>query len=183
MAEIQLPSTFVPHKRNRVEGDVAYLTLSKGYVAVIDASDVLLVGQYCWSTLENRNSIYAMRNSSHNRGPRTLLLHREIMGAPKGMMVDHIDGDGLNNRRSNLRLATNAQNLWNTGRRVTNSSGYKGVSFDKQKGKWHARIRRFKKYYHLGFFDNPEQAHQAYVSAAKEFHGEFANAHQIAISA
>jgi hypothetical protein len=89
---------------------------------------------------------------------------------PGEMQVDHANGDKDDNRISNLRLATNSQNVSNTGLKANNSSGYKGVHWHKAANAWVAAINRK----HLGCFEHPEQAALAYVRAAEALHGEFA---------
>src|SRR5262249_27099557 len=88
--------------------------------------------------------------------------------------IDHINGNRADNRIANLRLATDAENAWNASRRSDNSTGYKGVSMYKN-GKFMAYVHKGRKRHHLGYFDTPEAAHAAYVKAAAELHGEFAN--------
>ncbi|WP_120636202.1 AP2 domain-containing protein [Ruegeria sp. EL01] len=100
-------------------------------------------------------------------------MHRVLMGEPfQG--VDHRDGDGLNNRRSNLRTADKSQNARNTGAHADNLSGLKGVSYSRQRRNWRAAICVRGKRKHLGVFDSPEEAHAAYVQAAHQLHGQFA---------
>jgi hypothetical protein len=104
-------------------------------------------------------------------------MHRVIaarMGLDLSEIIDHMDGNGLNNSRSNLRAATNAQNLQNRGKQKNNTSGIKGVSWDKARSKWAAEIRSQGKRYHLGRFDTKEEAAEAYRKAAKKLHKEFA---------
>ena len=102
-------------------------------------------------------------------------MHREIMNAPEGLVVDHINRNGLDNRKVNLRLATAMQNVWNSKRNVnTDSSKYKGVSWDKNKHKWRASIGIDRKTKHLGYFEDEKMAAKAYDKAAKEHRGEFA---------
>ena len=88
--------------------------------------------------------------------------------------IDHRDGDGLNNKIENLRPCTATQNRANTGRLITNKSGFKGVSWHNGARKWRATINKDRQQYHLGFFENPEEAYAAYVKSAKEMFGEFA---------
>jgi hypothetical protein len=88
--------------------------------------------------------------------------------------IDHIDSDGLNNRLSNLREATRMQNTRNARLKRSNTSGYKGVSFRKDSGKWMASIHANGRKMYLGKYETPEEAHAAYVAAAHKFHGEFA---------
>lgn len=103
------------------------------------------------------------------------LMSRYLLNAPPELEVDHIDGNRLNNQRSNLRLATSSQNKCNRGPRKDNTSGYKGVSWHSQKKKWTARIKAPSgKYLHLGLFDEVKDAALAYNYAATEHHGSFA---------
>lgn len=89
--------------------------------------------------------------------------------------VDHIDNDSLNNRRENLRLATASQNQWNSKRPVNNTSGYKGVQWDKRLRKWYAKCQKEHRQYCAGWFTTREEAYAAYCKLALELHGEFAN--------
>ena len=88
--------------------------------------------------------------------------------------IDHVDGDRKNNCFSNLRLASRSQNISNSKKSVNNTSGYKGVCFSKRDGKFVAQIKCNKKRYHLGYYNNPEEAHTAYCEAAKKFFGDYA---------
>jgi len=94
---------------------------------------------------------------------------------PEGFTVDHEDRNPANNEISNLRLATHTQNMWNTVAKKTNRSGFKGVSYSKGKNKWIAQIGVNGMKKHLGYFETPELANEAYVNAAKLYHGSFAN--------
>jgi len=105
---------------------------------------------------------------------KTVYLHLEILGEKSKAYGDHIDGDPLNNRRSNLRESFLSENLWNRGKSKNNTSGYKGVSFFKSAGKFKARISRNGRRYFLGHFDNAVDAARAYDRAAVRMHGEFA---------
>jgi hypothetical protein len=111
---------------------------------------------------------------------RDMLAHRVIWLMTTGEWpdrdIDHEDGDGLNNQLSNLRLATESQNLANSKKRSDNSTGWKGVSFNKGFGRYIAQIGANGKKYYLGHFATAEDAHAAYVEAAKKYHGEFARA-------
>ncbi len=100
-------------------------------------------------------------------------MHRMIMGEPKGMFVDHIDGNSQNNRRSNLRICTPAQNLQNQ-RPKGGTSRYKGVYFHKKDNKWMAKIGFNGKNTYLGLFEDEILAARAYDKKAKELFGEFA---------
>ena len=95
---------------------------------------------------------------------------------PSDKEIDHIDGDGQNNGPENLRLATSSENKHNRGVQKNNTSGFKGVSWNKRDQKWQAKISHHRKHRHIGYHSTPEEAHAAYVRAAKELHGEFARA-------
>lgn len=99
-------------------------------------------------------------------------MHRVILNPPKGFSVDHKNGNGLDNRRSNLRIATASLNGANRKNQGNNSSGFKGVDF--KKGKWRARIAHKKKRYELGFFATKEEAAAMYMQAAQAFFGDYA---------
>lgn len=130
-----------------------------------------------------RVSPYGYLQTSINR--THYYVHRIIWLFVKGedpgqFQVDHIDGNRLNNRIDNLRLATAKQNGANRGKQINNTSGYKGVCWNARYKKWQAGIQitlaENKKYLHIGYFDTPELAHMAYCKAAAELHGEFARA-------
>jgi hypothetical protein len=103
-----------------------------------------------------------------------VMLHRTILNAPDDLQVDHISGDGLDCRKRNLRLATHTENARNARKRVDNASGFKGVSWHKQRGKWVAQANVEGRRKHLGLFDTARDAHTAYVEAIKLAHGKFA---------
>lgn len=100
-------------------------------------------------------------------------LHRLITKAPKGLFVDHINGDKLDNRKKNLRICTSAQSACNTKTSSNSKSGFKGV-WKLPYGRWCAQITKNREKIHVGVFDTPEEAALAYNKKAKELHGEFA---------
>ena len=98
-------------------------------------------------------------------GGRPHKLHKYLMGHDS--VIDHINGNPLDNRRENLRpLPSNKENIWNSKKRVTNTSGYKGVTYDKRKRKYMAQIKKDRKHRFLGYFDDPRDAAVAYDNAA-----------------
>ena len=157
----------------RVDGNIAYVTLSKGQEAIIDAHDISKIDGYRWHALKSRKSFYAKASVKAEYGKiETIYMHRVIAGAPRGMEVDHADMNGLNNRRKNLRVCTPSQNRCNIGLSKSNTSGFKGV--DRHKGKWRARIQIKGKKIELGSFDCVHEAADAYRKASVDIHGEFA---------
>jgi hypothetical protein len=151
------------------------------YIAIIDAADWPLVKDYKWyaflthATKRSPNAktrIYVLGW----KGGASAYLHRLIMDCPSEMKVDHKDGDGLNNRRSNLRVCSNVENTRNStlSSRVGKTSRYKGVGLVKHTGKWNARIHVDGKNVALGYFEKESDAARAYDEAAVRFFGEFA---------
>jgi hypothetical protein len=157
----------------RVQGDVAFVELTRGAVATIDAADIHLVSSNNWCLQLLGGRQYA-GHSQRGESRRLVLMHRVIFDAPGGMHIDHIDGDGLNNRRSNLRLASREGNMRNVGKTASNTSGYKGVHWCEGAKKWRCQIRTDGGRISLGLFDTPEAAYEAYRSAAMAHHGEYA---------
>lgn len=150
------------------------------YQATVDSIDGFL-GERNWKIRLHDGRSYAARNIQVNKKAQVEYLHRVIMarklGRPlvKGELVDHINGNGLDNRRENLRLATTSQNNQNSRLPRTNTSGYKGVYWEKKRAKWHAQITINNICIFLGRFEDKEIAYQAYCEAAIKYHGEFAN--------
>jgi hypothetical protein len=158
----------------RIDGDLAYVTLTKGLVAVIDAADVPLVDGVNWCASGPAEAVYAARSSGRVNGRQEfILMHRLLVGTAAGLHTDHIDGNGLNNRRSNLRQATPSENACNRGISKRNSSGAKGVCFAKDTGKWQAAIRVAGILMYLGQFKCRTGAALAYAKASKQMHGQF----------
>jgi len=161
----------------RIDGELAYVTLTKGFEAVVDIADVPLVSGFNWTSLVGAHNVYAVRKQYINGVAKRLYMHRIIVGVDSDeILVDHIDGDGLNNRRNNLRHATPTGNSRNRCVSKTSKSGIKGVNKDDRYGTWRARIRVNKKEICLGTFKTPEEAQAAYAKASREYHGIFGRA-------
>ena len=123
-----------------VDGPVAYIELTKGHTAIIDTEDIYKVSKYSWCAHQVRKSelVYGITNLPRVNGKKKMqLLHRLILDNPKEYEVDHIDGNGLNNKKENLRLATRKQNAHNCKKPVNNTSGIKGVSKEKLESTQH----------------------------------------------
>lgn len=159
-------------KAMHIEGEFAFIELTNGKFAKIDASDADLVSQFSWHARSDFNKFYA-HATFKGRKRKKILMHRLVLNAPPELLVDHIDGDGLNNTKANLRFATNSQNQHNAGISKANTSGFKGVSFSKSSKKWIARIRYLGVLKWLGTFENIQDAAAAYAKANAELHGEF----------
>lgn len=157
----------------RIESGAAYVPLSNGMEAIIDLDDVPWVSKWCWTVALRKRSIYAYRLDASTHPKKIIYLHRAILSAPADRQVDHINGDGLDNRRCNLRIATVSENRRNQRLRVTSQSGLKGVSWSSERGKWRAQIGHNGKRIALGYFSAKEDAHDAYCEAASKLHGAF----------
>jgi len=163
----------------RIEGDACLIPLTKGLTAIVDVADADL-GQFNWNANQSpkSKSWYAKRHVKLGFYQyRKITLHQEIasrMGlAIDGDDIDHIDGNGLNNRRDNLRRATRGQNIHNSGLRSDNKSGHKGVGRDAARGKWLVQMRANGKNTHLGRYDDLELAAFVYEEAAAKQYGAF----------
>ena len=158
-----------------LEEQIVEIPLSQGKVAIIDVENAPEVLRFKWCAHKKRHLWYAVTSVRKEDGTRTVLsLHRLILKPSSNVLVDHRDGDGLNNRKSNLRLATNAQNQHNSRRSLHNTSGFKGVDFNKRRCQWRALICFNNKRKHLGRFQTKEEAAAAYDTAARKFFGEYA---------
>lgn len=156
----------------RIEGSVAYVSLTRGLESVIDSDDVQLVAGRRWYAEQKRDRITYARSASWVDGKAKMVgLHNLIISGAQ--CVDHRNGDGLDNRRANLRVATFADNARNARLRKDNTSGFKGVK--RAGSRWYAQIRVNAKRLHLGSFATPEEAHAAYCRAATQHFGAFAN--------
>ena len=140
----------------------------KGFI--FDSEDLSLVCQFKWFI----DALGYPKTSAGICGPSGKHLHTLLMNPEKGMLVDHVDGNKLNNCRDNLRVCSHAQNIQNQKISVRNTSGYKGVSYDKSRRKWTAYITALRKRHFLGRFNTAKEAALAYDKAASFYFGEFA---------
>lgn len=152
------------------------IQLTRGKFATVDDEDYEWLSRKNWVFLAGGYAATRGQNPVHPEKTTQIYMHRLIMGLTHGdkKYVDHINGDKIDNRRGNLRICTNAENMRNRGRTASNTSGYKGVYRGRQPGRWRALIMVDGKTISLGQYDHPEEAYAAYCKAAAELHGEFA---------
>ena len=151
------------------------IRLSRGENTIVDQDDFEKLKEYKWHVADNGRNQYAIRTAQRGNKRCRCAMHRVISQAPEGLFVDHINHNGLDNRRGNLRIVTAKQNSWNTRLgRGQGASKYKGVGWDKEKRKWRASIYIDNKLRHLGCFEDEKEAAAAYDTSAKEHRGEYA---------
>lgn len=149
------------------------IPVGRGKFALVDDEDFERLSQFKWMCYRARSKNTKCWHVRLSKWGKQTYMHRMIVFPPAGMIVDHIDRDGLNNQKSNLRFCTHWQNSMNASPRL-GTSKYKGVCFRKDSRKWRARIRVHGKLIQLGNFDNEEDAARCYDEAAKKYFGEFA---------
>jgi hypothetical protein len=171
------PPTFFKHQA-KIQG-LRMLSKFPGHVplvggrrALVDPEDFDRVIQFAWNPRRSytNTSWYAVASVRHE----PLQMHHLVMGVGNDALVDHVNRNGLDNRRANLRFATSSQNAMNRKRQSNNTSGFKGVTWNKLTRQWQAMIQVNHKLERIGFFDNPEDAARAYDAAARMRFGEFA---------
>lgn len=151
------------------------IPLTKGFEAIVDDDDYdeLIKNSWCIG-----NDGYACRGIRlKDKTSRLVRMHRQILDLKlhDGKQVDHINKNKLDNRKENLRICTPSQNQHNRPINKNNKSGYKGVTFHKGSGKWHAQIMVNRKNRYLGSFSLPEEAYECYCKEAQILHKEFAS--------
>jgi hypothetical protein len=156
--------------------DYRTIPLTHGQVAIVDAGDYEMLSLHKWKATRSRRGFYATRQVYVEKKYHTISMHRQILGLGEKdkRQGDHANHDTLDNRRSNLRIATASQNQCNRHRPRNNSSGFKGVAWHKASEKWRAYIQVRGETHYLGYFCTPELAHAAYREAANLLHDSFA---------
>lgn len=142
-----------------------------GKTVLIDEDDVIRVAGLKWHLARRPNGVFYVK--SHPHEDVTIRMHRMILQAPDGVLVDHWNLNGLDNRKANLRLCTKQQNTWNVPMRRDNTSGLKGAIWHSRIRKWQANYNLMGRKIHIGYFETPEEAHAAYVAALAPMRGEF----------
>lgn len=161
---------------------MAEITLNDGQIALVDDADYDLVAGRSWCSMKHKNAHtwYAVTTWVKPCGKRTtMMMHRLVMSAGPGTRIDHVNGNGLDNRRSNLRFCTHMQNIQNIGPRPKTAaihSRFKGVRFESRskRNPWLASIKANRVTFDLGCYPTEEAAAKAYDMAARKLHGEFA---------
>jgi len=149
------------------DGKTKLIPLTRGKVAMVDAADFEWLSRFKWHAVKAGSNYYACRKE----GGKDILMHRQIMQPPEGMVVDHKEPPTLNNHRENLRVCTQAQNRYNT-RHFGRQSEFKGVR--PHGDKWEGRINHKGVKYRLGLYDDPAEAARARDRKAAELCGEYA---------
>ena len=150
--------------------------LTQGKYAIVDPEDFERLNKYKWYAVKDTRTFYAYRNKRIGKNYISLAMHRQILNPPEHLVVDHINHNGLDNRKANLRLATCAQNSYNRRQfRKNKSSKYIGVSWKQWSKKWAAIICYKRKNIRIGYFEDEIQAAKAYEKKKKKYHGEFAS--------
>lgn len=147
------------------------IALSQGRFALVDDEDYEWLNQWKWcAARSSKTDHYYAQRSVYQNGKQTLIkMHRFIMNPPANLFIDHIDGDGLNNQRSNLRIVNMRQNMQNQRIKIRQrSSRYVGVYYEKHKKRWRAQIEIDHQNVHLGSYATEEEAYAAYLKKLEE---------------
>ena len=153
------------------------IPLTQGKYAIVDLEDYDRLRKYKWYAQKNIHTIYAVRSLTNGKKEKrkNAYMHHLVINIPDGMFCDHINHNGLDNRKANVRPVTHTQNVWNRRKfKKPSRSKYKGVDWATDMKRWRARIRVNGKRIYLGSFKNEIDAAKAYDTAAQKYHGQFA---------
>lgn len=155
------------------------IELTLGKYALVDDEDYVKLLRCKWHCNLLNGKYYAGTCIKIGGKWTIISMHRYIMKPKKVVYVDHINGDSLDNRKENLRYCTKAENNMNRLKNLNNTSGYKGVIWNKLAKKWQSQIKYDNKLLYIGVYSNIIDAAKAYNEAAIKYHGEFANLNKI----
>lgn len=150
-----------------------YIPLTHGKYAIVDDIDYPKVSKYSWHYSHLKTTEYARMAIGPFGKQKTIRMHRFILGVNDVREIDHKNGNGLDNQRENLRIATRTENVRNSSKRKDTNNFYKGVHFLKNRNKWIARIQVNHKRIHSGYFDTQKEAAKRYDELAKTYFGIF----------
>jgi hypothetical protein len=175
-----LQAVYFVYCRIRFGSEIRLIALTRNKFAIVDADDYERLKGFNWSAKYGTNTFYAVRcaRAAEESKKHLVWMHNVILPPPRGKIVDHFNHNGLDNRRTNLRIATRGQNTCNCGKRKGCSSRFKGVIYRYRKHSrrkhWYAYINANGNRNYLGCYAAEEEAGKAYDAAAKKYHGEFA---------
>jgi hypothetical protein len=170
-------SILLLYRRLRYGYPFRRIPLTRGKFAIVDPQHYDRLNQYTWHVTKNGNTFYAKRNPRVGRKSRapSIYMHRCIIEIPPGLLIDHINYNGLDNREANIRPATRTQNNRHSKRTANpGTSKFKGVSSYSREKRWVVKIHADGKTYKIGYFKDEIEAAKAYDQAARKYHGEFA---------
>jgi hypothetical protein len=162
-----LPRTI---KEPRPVTGARWIPLTKSTFALVDECDFNSIASKVWAYSHG----YATRDAPYREGKYKIFMHHEVLGLGRSARIDHANGNSLDNRKQNLRVATQRQNLQNMSIRKDNTTGYKGVQWTPHTKRFRARIKVNSRVIHLGYFIKASDAGRAYDLAAKQYFGAFA---------
>lgn len=150
------------------------IKLSQNKIAIVDNDNYERLNRFKWYANYDGYNWYARRKINIDGKQKTIYMHREVMNVPKGVFIDHINGDSLDNRRENLRFCTNQQNQCNRDAQKNNKLGIKGIRLHEARKKFEARIKVNGKSIYLGYYTNLDDADSVYRKAEEKYFGKFA---------
>jgi hypothetical protein len=176
---LEKPAVFalLLYRRLRYGHPFRRIKLTQNKYTIVDPEDYERLSKHKWYAVKQGRSFYARRCVSIGGGKQKgINMHREVMKVAGGKFCDHINHNGLDNRNTNLRPASRAENSWNKRKqRSKHSSKYKGVSRPRNEKRWTARIQANGRKIFIGCFEDEAEAAKAYDEAARKYHGQFAS--------